>query len=137
VDGDVARRRIAEARVGRLASVRPDGTPHLVPICFALVDDRIVTAVDDKPKTTPQLQRLANIRAHPEVTLLVDDYSEDWSALWWARADGTARVVDDGDERDETLTALREKYDQYAAVAASGAAIVIDVTRWSGWAYAP
>ena len=137
MDGDVARRRIAEARVGRLASVRPDGIPHLVPICFALVDDRIVTAVDDKPKTTPQLQRLVNIRAHPEVTLLVDDYSEDWSALWWARADGTARVVDDGNEREATLTQLRAKYDQYAVVLASGPAIVIDVTHWSGWAYSP
>ena len=135
MDGDLARHRIAEARVGRLASVRPDGAPHLVPVCFAVVGDRIVSAVDDKPKTTPLLQRLANIRVHPEVALLVDHYSDDWSAVWWARADGSARVVDSGLERDETLAALRAKYDQYRAVAVPGAAIVIEVTRWTGWAY--
>jgi PPOX class probable F420-dependent enzyme len=135
VDADHARGRITEARVGRLASVRPDGTPHLVPVCFAVVGDRIVSAVDDKPKTTPLLQRLANIRANPEVSVLVDHYSEDWSAVWWARADGRAHVVDTGIEREEALTALREKYDQYRAVPISGAAIVIVVTRWAGWAY--
>ncbi len=93
--------------------------------------------VDDKPKTTPRLQRLSNIQVHPEVALIVDHYSEDWTTIWWARADGRARVIDAGDEREEALTALRAKYDQYRSVAATGAAIVIDVTRWSGWAYSP
>jgi PPOX class probable F420-dependent enzyme len=137
VDADEARRRIAEARVGRLASVRPEGTPHLVPICFAVVGDRIVSVVDDKPKTTPRLQRLANIRAHPEVTVLVDEYSEDWSTVWWARADGVARVVEGDDEHAMSVRALGEKYEQYRNLTVSGDAIVIDVARWSGWAYSP
>ena len=116
--------------------MRPDGTPHLVPVCFAVVGDAVVSAVDEKPKRSPELQRLANIRANPAVTLLVDRYEEDWEAVWWARADGTARVVAEGPEREAALTALRAKYDQYEVVQLSGAAVVIDVARWRGWAYA-
>ncbi len=137
MDADEARRRIGAARVGRLATVRPDGTPHLVPICFAVVGDRVVSAVDDKPKSTTRLQRLENIRSHPGVALLVDHYEEEWERMWWARADGSARVVDEGPERDDALAALRAKYEQYGSVPVSGPAIVIDVARWIGWSYSP
>jgi PPOX class probable F420-dependent enzyme len=68
------RERFAEARVAHLATVRPDGAPHLVPIVFALEDDRVYTAIDDKPKRTRELQRLANIAADPRVSVLVDSY---------------------------------------------------------------
>ncbi len=131
------RERVRAARVARLATVRPDGTPHLVPICFALLGDgtRIASAVDDKPKTTPALQRLANIRAHPAVTLLVDHYEEDWQHVWWVRVDGQGRVVDDGAESDEAVDALRAKYKQYRDIGLSATALVIDVERWRGWAY--
>jgi len=101
---DDARRRVAEARVARLATVRPDGAPHLVPVTFALLDDdRVVTAVDAKPKTTQHLQRLVNISAEPRVGLLVDHYDDDWQQLWWVRLDGTARVVRDEPERGGML----------------------------------
>jgi nitroimidazol reductase NimA-like FMN-containing flavoprotein (pyridoxamine 5'-phosphate oxidase superfamily) len=53
------RERVAAARVGRLATIRPDGRPHIVVCCFALADDVVYSAVDDKPKTTLSLQRLA------------------------------------------------------------------------------
>jgi PPOX class probable F420-dependent enzyme len=131
------RERVAAARVARLATVRPDGTPHLVPICFALVADgtRIVSAVDEKPKSSPALQRLDNIRANPAVTLLVDHYEENWGRVWWVRVDGRGRVVDDGPQRDEAGAALRSKYEQYERIALSGPALVIDVERWRGWAY--
>ena len=129
------RERVGSARVGRLATVRPDGTPHLVPICFAVVGDTVVSGVDDKPKTTANLQRLANIRANPAVSLLVDHYDEEWSRVWWARVDGRGRVVEDGPERDAAVAALRDKYEQYQRVGIGGAALVIDPDRWSGWAY--
>jgi len=129
------RRRVSSARVGRLATVRTDGTPHLVPICFAVVGDTVVSGVDDKPKKTVKLQRLANVRANPAVSLLVDHYDEEWSRVWWVRVDGRARVVEGGPERDAAVTALRAKYEQYERVAIGGAALVIDADRWSGWAY--
>jgi PPOX class probable F420-dependent enzyme len=125
-----ARDRFAAARVARLATVRPDGRPHLVPIVFAVLDAVIFTAVDGKPKSSTRLARLANIAANPAVTVLADEYDEDWTQLWWARADGVARVLDDS---SAGLTALRHRYPQYEAVPLPGPVIAIDVARWSGW----
>ena len=53
------------------------------------------TAVDAKPKTTTRLRRLSNIRGNHRVAVLADHYDEDWSALWWVRADGDAAILDD------------------------------------------
>ena len=92
---DEARSRFAATPVARLATVGDDGRPHLVPVCFAVLGERIVTAVDHKPKRTSRLRRLANIEVNPAVCLLVDAYDPaDWTALWWACADGTARLAD-------------------------------------------
>lgn len=129
-----ARQRVASARVGSLATVRPDGRPHLVPVTYALRDDAVVTAVDGKPKTTTGLQRIVNIRAEPRVSLLVDHYDEDWRTLWWVRLDGTARVVLDEPERSTLLEPLLAKYAQYAAARPRGpvVAVAIDTVRtWS------
>jgi PPOX class probable F420-dependent enzyme len=128
-----SRARLSAARLGHLATVRPDGGPHVVACCFALDGDRLWTAVDAKPKATAQLQRLANVRAHPRASLLVDHYEEDWDALWWVRVDGPAAVLEDGDEREAALAALIAKYRQYAAAAPRGPVIAIAAERWSGW----
>lgn len=133
MDGGALRRRVAEARVGRLATVTASGRPHLVPCCFALVGDVVYSAVDGKPKTTLALRRLANIRAHPAAALLVDHYDEDWSALWWARLDGDGRVVEAGPERDSALDLLAVKYPQYAASRPPGAVVALDIFRWRSW----
>ena len=128
-----ARRMVAEARVARLATVRPDGAPHLVPVTFALLDDdRVVTAVDAKPKTTTALRRLDNVRAHPAVSLLVDHYADDWATLWWVRADGVATVLD-VDEGRAGLDALTAKYPQYQENPPPGPVLRVDVTRWVSW----
>lgn len=135
-----ARRRFAAARVARLATVDPVGRPHLVPVVFAGRGDRVVTAVDRKPKRSERLGRLRNIAGHPAVSLLVDVYDDDWDRLWWVRADGVARTLlpDASDEttRDEYAVAvglLRQKYPQYRQQPPAGPAIVITVVRWSGW----
>jgi PPOX class probable F420-dependent enzyme len=127
------RRRLGEARVGRLATVTPRGEPHVVPCCFALAGDRIVSAVDAKPKSTLALARLANLAAHPRAALLVDHYAEDWSTLWWVRADGAGRVVASGAERDRALDMLAAKYEQYARTRPPGAVVVVEVDRWRSW----
>ncbi len=132
---DEARARFAASPVARLATVGADGLPHLVPVCFALLRDRIVTAVDHKPKRTSRLRRLANIAANPAVCLLVDAYDPaDWSALWWARADGAAHVVEAEDPASaEAIDALVERYPQYRAARPEGPVIDIAIARWSGW----
>jgi PPOX class probable F420-dependent enzyme len=87
-----ARERFEKARVGRLATTTSTSRPHLVPVVFALVGDNVWTAVDAKPKSTRELRRLANIESNPRVSMLVDQYEDDWSALWWVRVDGDATV---------------------------------------------
>jgi PPOX class probable F420-dependent enzyme len=134
VDETEMRDRFGRARVGRLATANAGGQPHLVPFCFVLVDDRIVSVVDAKPKRTQQLRRLSNIRAQPRVSVLADEYDEDWSRLWWVRADGTARVIESGPERESAVASLTDKYPQYREQPPAGPVIEITVDRWVGWA---
>jgi PPOX class probable F420-dependent enzyme len=131
-DGE-ARRRFTAARVARLATVRPGGAPHVVPVTFAVQRDRVYTVVDAKPKTSASLQRLANIRAEPRVALLADHYADDWAALWWVRADGVATVSDDPGTLAEAVGLLRRRYAVYREQPPAGPVIVIDVQRWTGW----
>jgi PPOX class probable F420-dependent enzyme len=133
-----ARARFAGARVARLATVSASGAPRLVPVTFAVLGERIVFVVDDKPKTTRRLRRLDDIAAHPAVCLLVDVYDEDWSRLWWVRADGTATVVPGGRESFErAVDALAARYPAYVERRPAGPVVSIAVTSWSGWAASP
>ena len=109
-----ARRRLTAARVAYLATVRTDGRPHVVPIVFAVDGDLVYSVADPKPKDRPDLLRFQNIRAHPQVSLLVDEYNEAWERLWWVRVDGPASIVEEGAQRDLTIRLLQAKYEQYA-----------------------
>jgi len=134
VDVDEARRRFGSARRVVLATQRGDGSVDVVPVTFALVDDTIYSLVDHKPKTTRDLQRLRNVRRDANVTLLADQYDDaDWSALWWVRAKGEARVVDEGPERDAIATVVAARYGQYDDNEPMGPAVVVDVAQWLGW----
>lgn len=130
---DEARRRLAGSRVARLATAGGDGQPHLVPVTFAMDGDLIYTAVDHKPKKSPHLRRLRNIRENPRVALLADFYDDDWDLLWWVRVDGWASVVDDEQGLQDPLDVLCERYDQYRGRRPSGPVIVIQADRWKGW----
>ena len=122
--------------MARFATVRPNGAPHIVPIVFVLDGDTVYSIVDAKPKKSRELIRLANLRANPKVSLLVDHYEEKWDKLWWVRADGEAQVVEDGPDRRRTVELLMGKYPQYDDwVSRFGAAIVVTVSDWSYWAY--
>jgi PPOX class probable F420-dependent enzyme len=122
--------------VARLATVGSAG-PHLVPIVFAVDRDRIVTPVDHKPKRTERLQRLLNIGANPTVAVLADHYEDDWTRLWWVRADGVARVLSEGVGWSAAIDLLAAKYPQYVARRPTGPVIEIAVSRWSGWRASP
>lgn len=127
-----ARSEFERARVARLATAGHDARPHLVPITFATYADLIVTPVDHKPKSTRHLRRLANIDQNPSVAVLVDHYDDDWSRLWWARADGMAEITE-ATSHPRLVAALAEKYVQYRQHPPAEALIVIHVHRWSGW----
>jgi PPOX class probable F420-dependent enzyme len=130
----VGRESVRGARVARLATLRPNGRPHLVPIVFALVDDAtLVFAVDQKPKRSAQLQRLRNIEAHPSVCVLVDSYAEDWSMLWWVRLDGIAEVIRDEPQRSLLVKPLVAKYEQYRSEPPNAAVVSVRIESMTAW----
>jgi PPOX class probable F420-dependent enzyme len=133
MDRSVARRRVAEARVGRLATLTSEDRPHIVPCCFVLDDQTVYSAGDAKPKSTLALRRLENVRLHPSCSLLVDHYSEEWTELWWVRVDGSGRVIEQGGERERALTLLKAKYRQYGETPPPGAVVALDIARWRMW----
>ena len=122
-----------DQRVARLATVDPAGRPHVVPICFVLDGDTLYTVVDEKPKRTRRLQRLRNIEANPQVEVLIDEYDEDWSRLWWVRLRGTARVVED----PRAVELLAAKYPQYRERPPAGPVIAVQIEERSEWTSSP
>jgi PPOX class probable F420-dependent enzyme len=131
-----ARARFAAARVLRLATVGPNGIPHLIPCTFVIDQTgQIAIGIDSKPKTTLNLRRLRNISQNPQVSLLTDEYDEDWTRLWWVRADGTAAIERDGAGHEAHWRQLRNKYPQYEGQILDGPVITVAADTWSGWAY--
>ena len=131
---DEARRRLTAARIGYLGTVREDGRPHVVPIVFAVAGDEIYAIADPKPKRGLDLLRHRNIQVNPAVSLLVDEYEESWERIWWVRADGVARIVDAGSEREKAIDLLRAKYTQYGTwTTPFGDAMVMRIARVTSW----
>ena len=125
--------RLTTARVGRLATADLAGVPHVVPFVFVVHGRTLYWAVDRKPKRSKRLKRLENIRANPNVEVVVDHYEEDWNAVWWVRAGGSARTVEDAQEREKAVRLLREKYPTYSNEPPDGPVVAIDVTRITSW----
>ena len=110
---DEQRRFLEAERVARFATADGDGQPHVLPICYALVDDTVCFTIDEKPKRRGrELKRLANIRANPKAALVVDRYDEDWSRLGWVMVQGAVEILEDGERHDRVQAKLRERYPQ-------------------------
>ena len=127
---------LREARVGRLATADVAGRPLVVPVCFVFEGDAFYSAVDDKPKRTRDLRRLRNVAENPHVSLVVDEWDEDWSRLRWVIVEGTAAVLTHGAELARAIEALRVKYVQYRAMnlrAEGGATVRIQPQRILAW----
>lgn len=132
---DECARRAEHDRSARLATHRSEGGIDLVPIVYAFVKGDLVFAIDHKPKSTQRLQRLDNIAADPQVTVLFDRYDDDWTQLWWVRMHGVAREVSTPDARSAALDALVAKYSQYSRQRPDGPVVQVHPTRWTGWSY--
>jgi PPOX class probable F420-dependent enzyme len=128
------RERVRNAQVARLATIDPDGRPHLVPIVFALEREIVYSAVDAKPKRSRTLRRIENARSRPHVTLLVDHYDVDWRRLWWVRLRGRARVLTANAECERAIHLLVEKYEQYRDERPGPPVLAIDILEWKTWA---
>ena len=130
----------AAAPVAVLGTTGAGAAPHLVPVVFALPEGRhdlLYTAIDAKPKSTQRLRRLLNIEANPTVSLLVEHYDDDWTRLWWVRADGTATIHHRGEQMATGYALLRAKYHQYQRIELDGPVVTVQITRWSSWRASP
>ena len=125
--------RLESARVARFASITPDGRPHVVVVTFAVIGLSVVHMVDEKPKTTHQLQRLQNVETLPVASLLVDYYEEEWHQLWWVRVEGEVTIEKDGGNWWEARSRLKGKYRQYRNAPPSGPAIFLAIDRLTHW----
>jgi PPOX class probable F420-dependent enzyme len=122
-------------RVAHLATADSAGAPHVVPVCFARVDQCVYIVIDEKPKGEAlRLKRVRNIVENPRVALVADVYDEDWSRLGWLMVRGRARLVDDAAEHARALRVLRQKYEQYRAMRLEGRPMLaIEVERLTAW----
>jgi PPOX class probable F420-dependent enzyme len=127
---------VRDARAGRLATVDPQGRPHVVPVCFVYLDSAVYSVLDAKPKRVEvtQLRRVRNLLANPSVQLLVDRYDEDWTKLLYVQLRGRAELLHPGAEHASALEALRAKYAQYAALPLDDAPMIkLTVETWVAW----
>ena len=132
----VARGFVESMRVARLATADANGSPHVVPVCYALIDDNLYVTIDEKPKRSDvrAMKRLRNIVQNPNVAVVVDRYDEDWSRLAWVMLRGRADILDDGDEHDRAQAALRERYPQYRAMRLEPLPVIaLRVERVNAW----
>ncbi|MXV80549.1 MAG: TIGR03668 family PPOX class F420-dependent oxidoreductase [Chloroflexi bacterium] len=136
---DDVRATLETARHGYLSTASAKGDPHLQPVVFQVVEDSVYIAIDEKPKTTLRLRRLTNIESNPMFALLVDQYDDDWSRLWWILLRGPAEVLWptewDLEEAAAVIAALRAKYSQYESMALEERPLLKltpdRITRWS------
>lgn len=100
------------ARVARLATVTPEGAPHVVPICPVLDEDtgRILIA------TEAGSAKVRNVLGEPRVALSFDDYLEDWDALRSVMVQGRARVIGAGPDWHKSRQLTYTKFLQYQPV---------------------
>ena len=135
---DLTERFIREHRVARLATADGDGRPSVIPVCYAFDGETIYSPVDEKPKSVAarRLKRVRNIEANPHVSLVIDDYSDDWSKLVYVQVSGLADVISPGHvEHARAVELLREKYPQYVAMAIEQRPIIkITATHIKRWA---
>jgi PPOX class probable F420-dependent enzyme len=127
-----------EHRIGHLATADREGAPHVIPICFARLDERLFFVADEKPKRygPKRLKRLTNIAQNPRVALVVDDYSEDWTKLAFLLLHMDAAIVEAAEEYDAVLAALRRKYLRYRTMKllpATNPIVGMVVRRWHLW----
>lgn len=139
IDDDM-REFIRHHRVARLATADTNGQPAVVPICYAFDGGAIYSAIDEKPKRVAphSLKRVRNIAANPKVSMVIDDYSEDWSELAFIMISGNAEIIEPDQNVEEHIQAielLREKYPQYRSMAIDKRALIkITPTRIRRWA---
>ncbi|HEX3431221.1 MAG TPA: TIGR03668 family PPOX class F420-dependent oxidoreductase [Rhizomicrobium sp.] len=123
---------LTRQRIGHLATADRSGVPSVVPVCFAVADDALYTALDEKPKRTRRVRRLQNIEKNPELAFVADYYDEDWSALGWVMIRGRGDILESGAEFETACDLLKRRYAQYAKMTLSPVIAIrlLEVRSW-------
>lgn len=125
------------ARVAHFATADQYARPHVMPVVFVYDHPRLYIPVDRKPKQVEDwrdLRRVRNVVTNGRVSVVVDVYDEDWSKLQWVLLEGTAEVIESGEERDRAVAALEAKYPQYRTLSLDGCPVIrVDVERRVEW----
>ena len=126
---------LASRRVGHLATADARGTPHLVPVCFAVSEGALYITIDQKPKGDPRgLKRLRNIIENPVAAFVADRWVEDWTRLGWVMLRGPAEILAEGGEHDRAQALLQARYPQYRAMQLAGLPVIaIRIDRVTSW----
>ena len=133
---DGERRFLAEQRIAHLATADRYAVPHVVPVCFAIVDRTLYITIDEKPKRRSgiALKRLRNIAENPAVAVVIDRYDEDWTRLAWVMLHGRAEILGEGTEHADAQALLRSRYPQLGAMQiASCPVIAVRIERTARW----
>jgi PPOX class probable F420-dependent enzyme len=123
---------LEEARVGRLGLLDDVDRPRVLPVTFALAEDAVWTAIDDKPKRRAEPARVGFLRRRPEAALCVDRYEDDWSRLAWVQLLGRVEILDAA-EAEAGLEALAAKYDPYRERPPGGPVLRLEPARALHW----
>jgi PPOX class probable F420-dependent enzyme len=133
---DCERQFLAQQRVAYLATADSRAVPHVVPVCFAIVERTLYITIDEKPKqlSSLALKRLRNIAENPAVAVVVDRYDEDWARLGWVMLRGRAEILTEGVEHQQAQVLLRSRYPQLRAMEiAQYPVIAVRIERTTSW----
>ena len=133
---DGERRFLARQRIAHLATADRHAIPHVVPVCFVIVDRTLYITIDEKPKRRSgiALKRLRNIAENPAVAVVIDRYDEDWTRLGWVMLRGRAEILKEGPEHADAQALLRFRYPQLGAMQiASCPVIAVRIERTTSW----
>jgi PPOX class probable F420-dependent enzyme len=135
MDESVMRSKVAEARVARVGTLDESGSIHLVPVVYVVDGDTWYSPSDAGPRP---VKRLRNVLANPQTSILIDEYDEAWSRVWWVRLRGRGRMIESGAEGERARRLLGAKYPQFADATAdslAGPVMAVEIKQWTGWAY--
>jgi PPOX class probable F420-dependent enzyme len=126
---------LSRRKVGHLATADRRGTPHVVPVCFAIDGEALYITIDEKPKRADvPLKRLRNITENPAVAVVVDRYDDDWTRLGWVMLRGRAEILSGGDEHARAQALLRARYPQLNDMQIGSLPVIaVRVERVTGW----
>ncbi len=127
-----ARELVATSRVARLAFVDDADHPRVLPVTYATAEGAVWSAIDRKPKATPEPARLRYLRRRPEAALCVDVYHDDWDRLAWVQLLGSVEVLP-LERGGAGLDALVAKYEAYAERPPPGPLLRLAVERALSW----